>query len=406
MTSSANSELIPLLSADDVELRTIALHWLAEGYALDSGVMDAVFTSWDRFGAGAAYPEFPMLSHFPVAAERIAECCQRALEMTKGKPLTDLETRCAGKLIEQVTKLPAAVLAPHLELLEQTVATPKIYFRVDLPAVRHRIELLDSAADRLAGQLDESIDLLSSNPEETVAVHHGIHALEALRRQHPNYMNLAGVLAATPPDDGPRAISFQLTMQSLMQFAEPGLELSLGRHLHDSRESVFVSAVDALVRAGSDAAALALIDAYLPAEEANRQWIARGLQRLRVKGLAERLAELRTATEDPRLWLMLLVAEIRQTDIDGIMRLVAELGRVVGHSYALVNSLLVFHQVHLQGEAAQFLRAAFVQYLARTNQELHQSLETRQNKLHITERRSREKAREQALKRYRKGNHD
>lgn len=400
---SANAELIHLLRDDNPEIRMVALHWLSEGYATEVEIAPAVFAAWDLRGVGEAFPEFPMLSHFPIPAERVEECCQRATAMAKGKALTDIETRCAGKLIEHVSKLPAAVLQPHVELLQATVAQSKVYFRVDMPAVRHRVGLLDSAADYLAGQLDESVDRLTQDPEEAVAVHHGLHALEALRRQHPTYMNLPGVFAQTPPDSGPQAVSFQLTLQSLMQLAEPGLEAVLEKHLQDPRESVFASVVDALVRVGSPAAAEVLLAAYLPAAEGNRQWIARGLQRVRVKGLGDRLAELRQATEDPRLWLMLLVAEIRQTETVNCTRIACDIARVAVHSYALINALLVFNQVHGASEATEMVRAAFANYLARINTLLQEELKAKQSKLHLSERHSRDKTRNEALKRYRKG---
>lgn len=400
---SANAELIQLLGDDNAEVRMLALHWLSEGYATEAGIAPAVFAVWDQRGVGEAFAEFPMLSHFPIPGERVEECCQRATAMAKGKALTDIETRCAGKLIEHVSKLPAAVLQPHVELLQATVAQSKVYFRVDMSAVQHRVGLLDSTADYLAGQLDESIERLTQDPEDAVAVHHGLHALEALRRQHPTYMNLPGVFAQTPPDSGPQAVSFQLSLQSLMLLAEPGLEAVLGKHLQDQRESVFVSIVDALVRAGSPAAADVLLAAYLPAAEGNRQWIARGLQRLRVKGLGDRLAELRQATEDPRSWLMLLVAEIKQAETGNCTRIADDVARVGIHSYALVNALLVFNQVQEEDESTEVVRMAFLHYLARIEKLLQEEVKAKQSKLHHSERRSWEKARNEALKRYRKG---
>jgi hypothetical protein len=216
-------------------------------------------------------------------------------------------------------------------------------------------------------------------------------------------MNLSGVFAQTPPDSGPQAVSFQLTLQSLMQLAEPGLEAVLEKHLQDPRESVFASVVDALVRVGSPAAADVLLAGYLPAAEGNRQWIARGLQRLRVKGLGDRLAELRQATEDPRLWLMLLVAEVKQNETDNCTRIAHDVARVAAHSYALINALLVFNQVHGESESAEVVRMAFTRYLAQVNMLLQEELKAKQSKLHLSERRSREKARNEALKRYRKG---
>ena len=409
MPNQANTELIQLLHHDTAELRMLALHWLAEGYANEPEVLSAVFAMWDQHGVEGAFPEFPMLSHLSVPAEMIEECCQRASAMVQGKPLKGIETRSAGKLIEQVSELPAALLAPHLNLLEQTVARSKIFFRVDIPAVRNRVELLNSTADQLSGQLDSSIERLAQDAEQPTEVHQALHALEALRREHPSTINLGNVLQSVPPSDGPQAISFQLTLQSLVKFAEPGLEEHLAPHLLDPRESIFIPAIDALVRAGSEAAGESLLAAYLPAAESNRQWIARGLQRLRVKGLASRLAELRAVTEDPKLWLMLLVAEIRQTDASQCGHLAAEIDRVIVHSYALVNALLVFKDVIFSeviepvSDQAEMVASASSRYLERIERILKQELESAQSKLHMIDRRGRERARLATLRRYRKG---
>ncbi len=403
MISSPNAELIQLLNADDVELRTIALHWLSEGYASDPEIVATLFAAWDQRGVGESFPEFPMLSHLPIPAERVEECCQRATTMVRGRALTEIETRCAGKLIEHLTKLTASALRPHLQLLESTVAQSKVYFRVDLPAVRHRVELLDSAADYLAGQLDESIDRLSRDPDDAVAVHHGIHALEALRQQHPNYMNLSGVFANPPPDDGPQAVSFQLTLQSLIRFSEQGLESVLENHLQDPREPVFTSVIDALVRIQSPAAANAMIAAYVTAADENRKWIARGLQRVRVKGLGDYIAGLRDMTHDPHVWLMLLVAEIRQAETNACTRIADGIGRVMVHSYALVNALLVYTEVLSGNREIACVTTEFAHYLDRVKALLDDELKSKQDKLRHVERRSRDKARQEALKRFRKG---
>lgn len=405
MLTSANDELIPLLMSEDATLRTIALHWLSEGYACEPTISANVWKIWDSHGIGEGFPEFPMLSHFPIPAEAIEESCRRADTMLDGASLTSPESRSAGKLVEQLTRLPAEQLAPHLDLLQQTVLRSKIFFRVDVPGVRARVDLIGSEADALASQLDQSIAILTAQRENAQAIHRGLHALEALRRQHPTYLDLTAVLTTTPPDAGPEAISFQLALQSLVHFAEHGLEAAIAKHLHDQRETVFATAVDALVRAGTGQAAECLLQAYPQAEQANQQWIARGLQRIRVKGLAPQIAELRAITQEPHLWLMLLVAELRQMELKHADWLATEVSRVSGHSYALINALTVFNTVHAGHDQLILLQSAYVQYLARTEQRLLQERNDKEEQLRKTqaeERRKRNQARQAELKRFRR----
>ncbi len=410
MNNEANAELIQLLTEDDAERRMLALHWLCEGYAREEAVNQAVFAGWDRWGPSAAFYEFPMLTHFPVAHERVAEVCQRAQKLVADRKLTDPASRCAGKMLEQTVQLPATVLEPHLGLLESTVSKSKIFFRVDLAAVRERVAMLAMSADELAGQLDQALAMLLAEPEDDAAARRAAHALEALRRQHASYMDLTSVLGSQPPAEGPQALSFRVTLQSLCQLEQAGLESSLGTHLLDSRESVFIPTVEALVRTGSTAAAATLIEHYPLAAESNQQWIARGLQRIRVKGLADDIARLRAGTEEPRRWIMLLAAEVRQMDPASSQRLIAELARLPMHSTVLINALLLYAHLHAESEDAQPFRAAILQYLARANESLQTQLEqsppqTASPQLASTktaDRRARERAREQALKRFRK----
>jgi hypothetical protein len=404
METAANAELIPLLSSADAEIRTVALHWLSEGYAMEPEICQSVWRVWDERGIAAGFPEFPMLSHFPIPAVAIEECCQRSMSMVEGVTLTSTESRAAGKLIEQVTRLSPAELVPRVELLRRTVARSKIFFRVDVPGVQARIDLLELDADGLAGRLDQAIESLTQQRTDVKAVQRGLNALEALRRGYPNYLDLGAVLAETPPDDGPHAISFQLAMQSLVHFGQVGLEAAISRHVLDRREAVYLTAIDALVRAGTPAAADGLLQAFPQADSANRQWIARGLQRLRVKGLADRIASLRAITQDARLWLMLLVAEIRQMDLEHAGWLAADIGRVHGHSYALVNAMTMYNCVHAGANELQLLQSAFVQYLARTHQSLLEERADKEQELKKVEaqqRKKREQARAAVLKRFR-----
>ncbi len=366
METSANDELIGLLSWDEQKARMLALNWLAEGYAQESAITAAVFDGWQKWGVAQAFPEFPLLSTLPVAEEQIEESCTRAMHMAEGRRLIEPETRSAGKLIEQVCRLPATSLQPYEELLRTTLASSKIFFRTPMSLVEQRLAMLDLDADRLANQLEESIGQLSENAEDAVAACSARDALEALRRYHPNYMHLSGVLASMPPEEGPGAISFQLTLHSLAQFSEPGLEPHLAKYLVDSRASVFVPAIDALVRSGTRQAAEVLLEEFPGALLANQQWIARGLQRIRVKGLADRIAALRADTIQPNLWVMLLVAELRQVDPTSTERLASDLSRLVSPVDEVNHSLFVYTRL-LDDQSRNDFQTAHDEYLSRAD---------------------------------------
>lgn len=367
MRTFSNDDLLEVQQGSNPRLRMVATHYLCEGYVEDSRVLENIFHGWDTWGVEEAFPEFPMLSYLPVPATRVAECCQRASSMVKGRGLTDPVTRCAGKLIEQVVKLPAAELQIRFESIESTAAQSKIFFRVDLEALRERIALLSQDADSLAGQLDRSIATLTHNPGDPSAESEGLHSLEALRREHPQYLDLTSLLAHRPPDAGGQAASFHLALHSLTLLEGEGLEESLGRHLLDPRETVFVNTIEALVRIGTPEAAVAMFNQFSRAADTTRPWIARGLQRVRAPGLAEAIAALRGRTHDPALWLMLLVAEVRQFDPASSLRIAAELDRLATYSEPLDEAVHVYLRA-VDSEAARAeIAAPFDNYLQRVN---------------------------------------
>lgn len=312
MTTYRCPELVELFLEDDVDVRTAALTVLCDGYASDPEILPAILKAWDRFGADKAFADFAMLSYIPAQADLVPEVCERAAKMVEGRPLTDPITRAAGKLIEQQMQLPAAALHPHMPLLYETVAKSKIFFRVDLATQAHRIELLGQAADQIATHLEDAIAATIANDKDDAARMKAIISLEALRRQHPQYIDLAVALAGPPKEGGPAWTSFCVTLQSLIQFSQAGLEEPIGYHLLDHREFVYSLAVEAIVRSGTPAAATQLLTRFADANSRAQHWIARGLQRVRREGTGARIAELDAA--DAHLKTSLVVAQLRQLD--------------------------------------------------------------------------------------------
>lgn len=312
MTTFRSSELVELFLDESVDLRTASLTALCDGYASDAGILRGILNAWDRFGADKAFADFAMLSYVPAEAGLVLEVCQRAAKMVEGRPLTDPITRAAGKLIEQQMQLPAAELHSHMPLLYETVSKSKIFFRVDLGTQAQRIELLGLTADQIATHLDAAIAASLANDKDDAARMKALISLEALRRQHPQYIDLGVALAGPPKEGGPAWTSFCLTLQSLIQFSQPGLEEHIGYHLLDHREFVYSLAVEAIVRCGTPAAAEQLLTRFGDANSRAQHWIARGLQRVRSEGVAARIAEL-DAT-DPHLKTSLVVAQLKQLD--------------------------------------------------------------------------------------------
>jgi hypothetical protein len=374
MRTFPNDDLRQMLSDPDPRCRRLALEFLSEGYAENSEIMAQVFSVWDHWGVAQAFPEFALLSHLAVAESQIGECCERATKMAQQRKLTDPVARCAGKLLEQVTCAKASALQPHVEQIQEVSTTSKIFFRVDNSAVRDRVALLQISADDLASQLDEAIARLSRESSATAAFLQGLHALEALRFQHPTYIDMASAVSQSPPSDGPRAISFQLSMHSLIQYEHVGTEAQLAQHLLDPREPVYTNAVEALVRVGTPLAAAYLLAQFEPAQPTAQRWIARGLQRIRAEGLAVEIANLRERIEDPALWLMLLVAEARQFDPASIPRLTHDVQHVGVYAGALLDALNVYVRLLPEADEVRGLQQAYLSYLQDANRQAQSKL--------------------------------
>lgn len=370
MREFQNDDLIRLLASDEATVRTLALNFLSEGYAQEPDVLANVFTGWDRRGVDVAFPEFPLLSHVPIPTTAVLECCQRAAAIVPNRKLTDRQTRCAGKLMEQVVRLPAADLRPFQSQIVETIHLSKIFFRVDPAILKNRIAMLEQTSDQLAERLESAIATLAQQPDSDTAMHQSLAALETLRFHHPTYLDMIAAIAHSPPDSGVQAASFQVAMQSLIQFAQPGAEEALAKLLIDARESIHCNAVEGLVRIGSPLAAAHLIASFDQADAGAQRWIARGLQRVRGIGLTEEVARLRSATQDPTLWGMLLVAEVRQFDSTSLEVIAAELERVQGYSGALIDALNAYVRVYETAPGARLIQQAFMGYVKRVSDDI------------------------------------
>ncbi|MCA9191760.1 MAG: hypothetical protein KDB03_08360 [Planctomycetales bacterium] len=367
-------ELSELLLSDEADIRDRALQLLTESYAGGASILHHIFSAWERWGPDA-FASFPLVFYVPIDEDQIDECLQRSESMVQRRSLTDPSSRAAGKIIEQLVKLPASSLVPFEEKLQRLKPQSKIFFRVNLETLRQRIELLDTTADELANQLDATVRALSTDRNNSELLIRGEVLLEALRRQHPSYMDLNSVLAQPCAESGPEAVSFQLSIQSLISFAEPGTEANLTKHLCDHREVVFTAIVESLVRANSPQAAESFLEAFETAAESNRLWIARGLQRLRQPHLASAIAELRNTVTDANLWLMLFIAEIGQLEPRG-EQIARQLARVNSYSQDLTGILSIYNRIQKIGtpNPSNCFHDEYKKYLQRCNQDLRQQV--------------------------------
>ncbi|MEM7559741.1 MAG: hypothetical protein AAF394_11515, partial [Planctomycetota bacterium] len=354
-------QLLDLLTGDSSHFRMQALHLLSEAYCDSERVLEQVFLAWEKWEPAEAFTEFPMLSFLPIPAGQIVACCEKAQAMAADRKLTDPSARSAGKLVEQLVRLPAKDLEPHLELLEQVKASSKIFFRVNLDQVRDRLQLSDCSADQCAAVLNNSVAELAEGSQNPQVFSQGLAALEALRTYHPDYIDLNSVLKAPVPmkqadesegEAKPINPSLRLTLQSLCEKAHAGTEPWVGEFLVSDEEAIFSVAVDALVRSGSRLAAEQLLEKVDVADGDNRKWIARGLQRLQLSGLASGIAACRDQCRDPYVWLMLLIAEVRQFQLDSFDRIAFDLSRLQSPSEALADALAMY--LHLHSAAVNF----------------------------------------------------
>ncbi|RMF37819.1 MAG: hypothetical protein D6753_16850 [Planctomycetota bacterium] len=364
--------LIDLLGHGQAHVRMAALHLLSESYTDAPEIYAAIVEGWKRWGVDAAFTELPMLSYLPIPNDKIEDCCWRAGRMAEGQALTSPQSRAAGKLLEQLVMLPAEQLQPFLSRIESIKGRSKIFFRVDLDTLRMRIEFLDYSADQLARILDDSIDHLTRHRDSSEAFRRASAALETIRLRFPDYIDLQSVLEQGSGASPHHEMSFLMTLRTLIRFPQPGMAETIGGLLDSEDEGLISSAVEALVREDSLAAAEVLCELYPASQDPARQWIARGLQRLNLHGLSDRLGHLRQLESEPHLWLMLLIAETRQFDPQSAERLAADLNRLLSPSEMLIDSLRLFLTLHQRegDDRLRDLEEAFTEYLQRIDRGL------------------------------------
>ncbi|GIW99510.1 MAG: hypothetical protein KatS3mg111_2843 [Pirellulaceae bacterium] len=368
--------LIDLLRHGEAGIRMGALHLLSESYTDSPEIYARVVEGWKAWGIDSAFTELPMLSFFPIPVAEIEDCYWRAERMAVGQALTSPQSRAAGKLLEQLVTLPAVDLAEHVEAIAAAKQRSKIFFRVDMDTLRMRVEFLQYSADQLARILDDSIDMLTRHRESAEAFRRASSALESLRLRFPDYIDLPSVIRQGSSPSPHHEMSLLMTLQSLVRFPDPATLEAMVDLLSSEEEGIVSTVTEALVREGSPQSLEVFYRTYPSSKDPARQWIARGLQRMNSSDAADWIAELRMAEPEPHLWLMLLIAEVRQFDASSAPRLARELDRLMSPSEMLIDSLCLFLSMHepLEDEGVRELEKAFTDYLQRIDRRLAKRL--------------------------------
>lgn len=389
--------LVAALGSDSEMYRTRALSLLSASYSDDDRIYPAVVSGWEEYGYDEAFPDFPMVSHFPIPAGQVAECIELAAKSAASGPLKSKRVRCAGKLLEQLVRHPVEMLKEHAGAIEKVAESAKIFFRVNPKQLRTRIEMSEQPLESLTEQLDAAVAELTKKPEADAAWIQGRFALEALRNYHTDTIDMAAAIRLSEPQAAPNP-SFWLALESLSIEPQRGLEEQIAVHLHHPEEKVFTTAVEALVRAGTAEAAARLIHAITGAPSNNRTWIIRGLQRIRAAGLAEELRKLRAESNDQKIWMMLLVAELNQLEPASAIHVAGDLSRLLVYSDEItVASMFLAHQVTDSEELGTALKA----YLLRTRARLKQDIAETKNDARRQARKQRQKIAKEIVKRHR-----
>jgi hypothetical protein len=151
-----DSTLISLLTHTSTHVRSAALELLSSSFSNDKRWLPQVFSAWDQYGVGEAYPEFPLLSHVAIPSELVGECIQRASVMSASRGLTDRTCRCAGKLIEAIAVGAPVAFAEHVSAIRELKQSSKIFFRVNDQKMKARADWIDRDFPDLAETLATS----------------------------------------------------------------------------------------------------------------------------------------------------------------------------------------------------------------------------------------------------------
>jgi hypothetical protein len=233
-----DEQLIAWMAHPDPRVRSASLELITSSYVSNHDIVPSLFSAWDRWGPEHAFPDFPLISHLPIQADKVAECLSRAESMSAGRKLTDRTCRCAGKLVEALSVCDASVFQSHLEAIEALKQSSKVFFRVPIVSMKERVAALQRSSSSLCLDFEDgqptdiaiALEVLLQRGEATSWIERGFR--EWIDDQEPSSLAVAVLeLASRHPIPG---------------FEDPLLQL-----LQSDRASIADQASIALVRCRS-----------------------------------------------------------------------------------------------------------------------------------------------------------
>lgn len=231
----SDEQLIEWMAHPDGRVRAASLELITNSYAVSPRILPAIFAAWDQWGPEIAFPDFPLVSHIPIQADRVPECLQRADAMSAGRKLTDRTCRCAGKLVEALSVCDASVFQSHLDEIDRLKQASKVFFRVPILSMRERVAALHRSTSSLA------LDFEDGQPAD-VAI-----ALECLMQRGDAIPWLERGFAEWKDDGAPSTLALAVlelaSRHAILGYEEPLLGL-----LQSDHASIADQASIALVR--------------------------------------------------------------------------------------------------------------------------------------------------------------
>ncbi len=309
-----DEQLLSLLSHPEHRVRSAALECLAASFCESTQLLDEVFDAWDAFGAVAAYPEFPMLSHIPVDKEHADESLLRASAMCRERKLVDPVCRCAGKLIEAYSIAPPTAYAGLLHRFENLHRESKIFFRVDVESMRKRLKTHEQSTADLMANVEASYQLEALEVDQSKLR----HCIDELNDRNEAESIWETAFEAIEGDHEISVAVLDACLQLLSRRRVHGMEEHLVRLLDHADSKISDAAVLGLARART-MIALDAISAEFERLNAMAQLRAvLAIQRMRFPGVSSRIRWLKESARDGAVIEALKIAELLQFDFDAV----------------------------------------------------------------------------------------
>ncbi len=309
--SVSDNQCVEWLVSEQPLVRTSALELLASSYSTNHHWAQAIFEGWDRFTPQDAYPEFPLLTHLEIPTEKVKEAIQRARGMVAGKPLTDRECRCAGKMVEAISVSSPKHFAGSLDSIRELKQSSKIFFRIDLARMEHRSELQerDPAIEPLEYWFSKE-----SPPELPFGIYPHLEAAY-LRGQADRALRM-GFEQLRSGDR--KSFVLEACFELATRYRLLGYESYFGDGLDDQDPSIADASAIALARCRTDEVLSLIADRFSGYSKPGQLRSIDVLQRSRLPKTPELLRFLRPHAINQSVQNALRVAEVLQFDFDGI----------------------------------------------------------------------------------------